>query len=87
MSDKKFPQFTIPSWLAPHMPEIRMWGAISGPDLRCWVEACDRSPHLHGLCRVHYFRAAGRWKPSGDGARSRGRKTDPGRPSRRETGS
>jgi len=83
MTDKKkqaVPQFTIPAWLLPHVAEVRAWGPVDGEDASCWVAGCQRSPHLHGLCRRHYFRAAGVWK------RPRSRKTTPEPPSALETG-
>lgn len=70
MNDKKtkpaVPQFSLPEWLRPHLAEVRAWGPVSGEDSTCWVEGCERSPHLHGLCRRHYFRARRVWKPSAD---------------------
>ncbi|MEU4017227.1 hypothetical protein AB0E56_18370 [Microbacterium sp. NPDC028030] len=83
MNDKKIkpavPQFKIPSWLLAHVSEVRAWGPVAGEATTCWVEGCERSPHLHGLCRRHYFRAAETWK------RPRVRNTQPERPSRLET--
>ncbi|WP_295014734.1 hypothetical protein [uncultured Microbacterium sp.] len=63
MNDKSsIPQFKIPEWLRPHVAEVRTWGPVGGEDTDCWVEGCTRSPHLHGLCRRHYFRASEKWK-------------------------
>lgn len=73
------PQFTIPGWLRPHLAEVRAWGPVGGEDTSCWVEGCDRSPHLHGLCRRHYFRASDAWK------RPRVRQPQQGRTPRLET--
>lgn len=63
MNDRSnIPQFKIPEWLRPHVAEVRTWGPVDGDDTYCWVEGCTRSPHLHGLCRRHYFRASEKWK-------------------------
>lgn len=67
------PVCALPEWLAPHADEVQNWGPIDGPDRTCWVGGCRRSPHLHGLCRGHYFRAYFAWKnPRRSSARERG---------------
>lgn len=67
-------QQVTPQWLAAHVDEVQGWGPVAGIDSDCWVDGCARSPHLHGLCRRHYFRAARRWKRPADEATT----ADPG---------
>lgn len=55
-------RFTLLDWINTNHDEICGWPSTGRSVGICWVRDCDRSPHVYGLCRTHYFRAYRGWK-------------------------
>ncbi|NNU27972.1 hypothetical protein [Isoptericola sediminis] len=62
---------TVGDWVQQHLDEVCGWPALSTPERKCLVEACDRDVFSAGLCATHRLRARSRMLRERDGGGSK----------------